>query len=149
MNNRKIVAIIFILIAIVLGIVFFMKIEFPQSFERYFSMDYISQYGPLAISIELFVAGIYLLRSHPKTNFALALFGFTALLDPFFDLIGLFSTLVPVYAMIIFVLCALASLWMSFSNAFKLGKISFFGAFGSFIMGALIELFFNYLYQFL
>ncbi len=147
MNTRKIIAFVFILIAISLGVHFYLDIQFPTSVQGYFSLNYIGQFGPLAISIELLIAGIYLGRSHSRANFTLALFGFTALLDPFFDLTGIFSTLVPVYAMILFVLCALASLWMAFTNAFDLGKISFIGAVGSFVLGAFIELFFNYMYQ--
>jgi hypothetical protein len=46
--------------------------------------------------------------------------------------------------MILFVCCALVSLWLAFSNAFNLGRITFIAAFGSFILGTAVELFFNY-----
>ena len=143
-HMRSVMASIFILIAAILGVIFLSKIVLPVDFSEYFKMVYYSQFGPLAISIELLIAGFYLLIGNPKSNFTLALFGFTALLDPLFNTIGLFTSIVPVYASIIFFICALASLWIAFSNAFNLGRISFIGAFGSFLLGSAVELFFNY-----
>lgn len=145
MKIRKIIASAFIIIALVLGTIFFSEIMFPKGLEGYFKIAYYSQFGPLAICVELLIGGFYLFLGHPKTNFTMALFAFTALLDPFFNLIGLFTTLVPVYAMVIFLCCAVIGLWLAFSNAFNLGRISFFGALGSFILGNAVELFFNYL----
>ena len=145
MKNRKIIAILFILIGLVLGAIFFTNIHFPEGLVSYFKKDFYSQFGPLAISVELLIAGLYLFKKDPKTNFTLALFGFTALLDPFFSVIGLFTSAVPIYAMILFVCCALLALWLAFSNTFTLGRISFFEVIVSFILGNAVELFFNYL----
>ena len=163
MNNRKIIATVFIILAIVLGAIFFSQtefltglkdyfkeeyynqIKFPTGLETYFKAEYYNQFAPFAISVELLIAGFYLFNKHPKTNFTLALFGFTALLDLFFNAIGLFTSSVPTYAMFLFVSCALLAIWLAFSNTFKLGRISFIGAFVSFILGNAIELFFNYL----
>ena len=47
--------------------------------------------------------------------------------------------------MILFLACALASLWIAFSNALDTGRISFLKALGSFIPGNAVELYFNYL----
>lgn len=132
-------------IAFLISIVFLLKIEFPQGFETYFKREYYNQFGPLAIGIELLIASYYLLVGDKKTNFALALFGFTALLDPFFDRIGLFESIVPLYGTIILSICAILCLWLAFKNIFNLKPISFIVAFASFILGSFIELFFNYL----
>jgi len=145
MKNRKIIAAVFIILALVLGVILFSKIDFPKGLEAYFKKEYYNQFGPLAISIELLIAGLYLYYKYPKTNFTLALFGFTALLDPLFSGIGLFTSMVPTYAMVLFVCCALLALWLAFSNTFKLGRISFIGVVVSFILGSAVELFFNYL----
>lgn len=144
MNKRKFVACIFILVSSILGVIFYGQMTWPDSVFGYFSTSYFGQLGPLAICIELFIAGIYLFRAHPKANFVLAVFGFTALLDPLFNLAGLFTSLVPLYGTVIFVICALIALWIAFSNAFNSGKISMIGAFMSFLTGSLIELLFNY-----
>jgi len=127
-----------------LGIIFFYKISFPNGLEGYFKGEYYNQLGPLAISIELLIAGIYLFIKHSKANFTLALYGFTALLDPIFNLTGLFTSLVPLYATILFIFCAVIALWLAFSNTFKMGRVSLFGALSSFILGNAVELFFNY-----
>jgi len=145
MKHRKSIALLFMLIGVALGIVFFLDISFPVGLEAYLSKDYYGQFGPLAISIELLIAGLYLFKAHKNVNFALALFGFTALLDPLFGLTGLFTSLVPIYATITFAICAVIALWIAFTNTFDTGRITFVKIFGSFLLGTAVELFFNYL----
>jgi hypothetical protein len=143
--TRKIIAIVFMIIAIVLGVIFYIEIDFPIGLEAYLKKAFYSQFGPLAICIELLIAGLYLFVKHPKSNFTLALFGFTALLDPVFNTIGLFTSIVPAYGMVFFVICSLVALWLAFSNTFEMGRISLMGVIVSFILGLAVELFFNYL----
>jgi len=144
-QRRKQIAVVFMLLAVVLATIFYFRVEFPQDLAGLFKKDYYGQFGPIAIAIELLVAGYYLFTRHEKANFTLALFGFTAVLDPFFNLVGLFPSQVPVYATVLFVICAVFSLWLAFTNTFKLGRISFWSALWSFLVGNAIELFFNYL----
>ena len=144
MNSRKILAITFIATAVVLGCLFYYKLELPSDPMGYFSRDYFNQLGPTAIAIELFVAGIHLFMRKEKANFTLALFAFTALLDPLFNWLGWFQTNMPFFATIIFIICALPALYLAFTDTYGLGKIKIWSAIGSFILGVLIELFFNY-----
>lgn len=143
MKSIKIIALVFIILALAYGAVSFLKIEFPTGLEAYFTKEYYSQFGPLAICIELLIAAIYLFNRNTKTNFVLALFGFTVLLDIIFNLIGLFSSLLPIYATVPFLGCALLCLWLAFTDTFKLGRISIIGALISFVLGNAVELFFN------
>ena len=145
MKKRKIISLLLLIIGIALSVAFIVKIEFPQGFEAYFKREYYNQFGPLAISIELLIASYYLFIGHEKTNFTLALFGFTALLDPLFNQIGLFNSIVPLYGTIILSICALLCLWLAFANTFKLKRLSLLAAIVSVILGVCIELFFNYL----
>ncbi|WP_046758178.1 hypothetical protein [Kordia jejudonensis] len=145
MKKRKIISSLLLIIGFALSVAFISKIEFPQGFEAYFKRAYYNQFGPLAISVELLIASYYLFIGHKKTNFTLALFGFTALLDPFFNQIGLFNSIVPLYGTIILSICALLCLWLAFANTFKLKRLSHIAAVLSFVLGILIELFFNYL----
>ncbi|MEM5565539.1 hypothetical protein WNY78_10505 [Psychroserpens sp. AS72] len=145
MKKRKTIALLLLIIGIVLSISFIMKIEFPQGFEAYFKREYYNQFGPLAISVELLIASYYLFIGHKKTNFTLALFGFTALLDPFFNKIGLFNSIVPLYGTIILSICALLCLWLAFANTYKLKRLSVLAAVFSAVLGVFVELFFNYL----
>ena len=147
--KRKFNAIVFMAIALVLGSLVYINSIFPKEFEAYFQPQFYNQFGPIAICIELFIAGIYLFRGHKKSNFALALFAFTALLDPIFDFTGLFTTNVPVYATIILVTCSFWSLYLAFSNTYNLGRISAAELIGSLVLGTIIELSFNYYFQFL
>jgi hypothetical protein len=144
MKKRKTIALLLLIIGIALSIAFIMKIEFPQGFEAYFKREYYNQFGPLAISVELLIASYYLFIGHKKTNFTLALFGFTALLDPFFNQIGLFNSIVPLFGTIILSICALFCLWLAFTNTYKLKRLSNLAAFFSVVLGVFVELFFNY-----
>lgn len=141
--GRKIIAGAFIGIALVLGAVFYQQIEFPVGLEPYLQASYYGQFGPLALCVELFIAGYYLLRAHKKANFSLALFGFTALLDPLLTRLGILSTQLPTHALIIFVLCGIVALWLAFTNAYQTGRISALWAVLSFLSGLAIELWFN------
>jgi len=145
MKKRKAIALFLLIIGIGLSIAFIMKIIFPQGLEAYFKREYYNQFGPLAISVELLIASYYLFIGHKKTNFTLALFGFTALLDPFFNQIGLFNSIVPLYGTIILLICALICLWLAFANTYKLKRLSNLGTFFSIVLSVIVELFFNYL----
>ena len=144
MGKRKIIALTLLIIGLILSVAFLMSIEFPQGFETYFKREYYNQFGPLAIGIELLIASYYLFIGHKKTNFTLALFGFTALLDPLFNQIGLFNSIVPLYGTIILSISALICLWLAFANTFKLKRLSYLAAFFSVVLGVFVELFFNY-----
>ena len=109
MKKRKIISLLLLIISVALSVAFILKIEFPQGFEAYFKREYYNQFGPLVISVELVIASCYLFIGHKKTNFTLALFGFTALLDALFNQIGLFNSIVPLYGTIILSICALLS----------------------------------------
>lgn len=143
-KGRKLVAILFIIIALILGAYFYTQLEFPIEIQDYFKKAYYSQFGPLAICVELFSAGLLVFKKHEKANFALALFAFTIIADVIFNLAGLFTSSIPLAAVIILSACGLAALYMSFTNAFNLGKISWLNAVWSFVLGNAVELFFNY-----
>lgn len=145
MKKRKTIALLLFIIGIALSMSFLMKIEFPQGFESYFKRAYYNQYGPLAISVELLIASYYLFIGHKKTNFTLALFGFTALLDPIFNQIGLFNSIVPLYGTIILFICGLFCLWLAFANIYILKRLSILAAVSSAVLSVSVELFFNYM----
>lgn len=144
MNNRRVLAFIFIAISLVLGAIFYSKIENPNKLGGYLESEYLNQLGPLTISIELLIAGIALFVPFKKVNFTLAVFAFTALLDPLFNLAGIFSSQVPLYATILLAICAILALWIAFTDTFNTGKISFWGSLGSFLLGVIVELLFNF-----
>ena len=144
MESRKILASVYIVTAIILAIVFYANLEMSHDLSRYFKKEFYNQMGPIAICVEMLVAGIHLYKKHRAANFTLALFAFTALLDPVFNAIGLFDTNVPVYGTMIFIFLGIPALWIAFTNAFDMGKISWPKAVLSFVFGVLIELFFNY-----
>lgn len=142
--SRIILSITYIAVALGLCIILYAQINFPVDVRSYFRTGFYSQFGAIAIAVELLVAGIYLLLNHKKTNFTMGLFGFTALLDPIFNYFGISSSNVPVYASIIFLCFAGVSLYIAFSNAFDTGKISLVNVVITFTLGVLVELFFNY-----
>ena len=144
MKKRKLISVLLLIVGVALSIAFIFNIDFPQGLEGYFKRAYYNQFGPLVLSVELLIAGYYLFIGHKKTNFTLALFGFTALLDPIFNQIGLFNSIVPLYDTVILSLCALVCLWIAFTNTFNLKRLSPLTAILSAIIGVVVELFFNY-----
>lgn len=144
MKKRKLVSLLLLLVGVVLSIAFILMIEFPQGFDAYFKREYYNQFGPLAISVELVIAGYYFFIGHKKANFALALFGFTALLDPLFNQLGLFESIVPLYGTIILSICGLVCIWLAFANPFELKRLSRLVSIISLVLGVFVELFFNY-----
>lgn len=145
MKKRKIISLLLLMVGVSLSFAYVFRIEFPQGLEAYFKREYYNQFGPLVISVELLITSYYLFIGHKKTNFTLALFGFTALLDPLFNQIGLFNSVVPLYGTIILSICAVLCLWLAFTNPFKLERLSHSATILSVVLGAFIELFFNYL----
>lgn len=143
MKNRKLIASVFVLIALVLGYIFYLELKFPIDVKAYFKKSFYGQFGSISICVELFASGVNLLIRHSKTNFVLALFGFSAILDPIFNLIGLFSNQVPLYAVILFLCCAVIALRIAFTDAYGTGRISKPEVFGSLLTGIALELFFN------
>ncbi|MEL6303540.1 MAG: hypothetical protein AAGL29_04025 [Bacteroidota bacterium] len=143
MKARIFIALGFISIGLAFSLIFFTQIEFPTEVRTYFRTGTYDKFGPLVISVEMVVAGASLLFSKSKANFALAIFGFTALLDPFFNLTGIFTSLVPTYATLVFVFCAIISLWIAFTDTFDTGRIKLFEVLKSFVLGTAIELFIN------
>lgn len=144
MNIRKYIAVVFMGIALVFSVLLYLDTNYPEDFANYFSLSFFTQYGPIAISIELIIAGFYLFKASKKANFALALFGFTTLIDITFHLTSIITSNTPLYAMIAFSSCAIGAFYISFSNAFNLGKITLFAIITSFVIGNAIEWFFNF-----
>lgn len=144
MKDRKLTASLFILIALILGTLFWMDVVLPTDVRAYFRKSFYGQFGPLAMSVELLAAGASLFTKHEKANFALALFGFTVVLDSLFTLVGLFASQIPLYANIVLLICAIIALGLAFTDTYKLGRISWVEALWSFILGNAVELFFNF-----
>ena len=147
LRTRKIIATVFIALALVLGAVSFRAIDFPIGIEAYFQPAYYQQFGRLALCAELLVAGRYLYVRHAKANFALALFGFSVLLDAACNISTLATgSFTLILGMLLLSCAAGVALWLAFTNTFRLGRITFVGAVGSFILGTLFESFFDALY---
>ena len=141
---RRLLSIAYILVGLTLGAIMYLNIDFTNGLVSYFKIGFYRQFGGIAIAVELIIAGIHLLVSHKKTNFVMALFGFTAVLDPIFSFLGILSSNVPVYGTIIFLCFAVISFRIAFSNEFDTEKISRVSVVISLILGVIIELFFNY-----
>ncbi|MEL7120216.1 MAG: hypothetical protein AAFO07_12265 [Bacteroidota bacterium] len=147
MTNRKLIASIFIILALVLGGIFYTQLVFPTRVNAYMRLSFLGQFGSIAICVELLAAGINLFIGHKKTNFLLALFGFTAFLDPIFSLLGLFGSNTPLYATVLFLISGGVALWIAFKNVFKLEALSKAAVVMALVLGVAVEFFFNALFK--
>ena len=143
-NRRKLVAIGFGILAISLGIIFYLKVATPHHFGEYFTKAYYGQFGAIAICVELLAAAYYLFVGHKKTNFAMALFGFTVVLNSILNVFGLGTVSIAILIMSVLLVSAGVAFYIAFTNAFYLGKISILNVIFSFVLGNLIAFYFNY-----
>jgi hypothetical protein len=121
MQARKIIGIVFSLIAILFGTIFVLQSDlnldlkgyFDFSFKTYFSLAYLKQVTPLIVNLTLLYGGILLLVKPSKSNQALALFGFTVLEEVMFHWLGIIPVDFSFYVVAIFLCCALLALWIA------------------------------------
>jgi hypothetical protein len=152
MKARKIIGILFSIIAVLFSIIFAIQTNlsidikdyFDLSLKSYFSLEYLRQITPLIICIILFYGGLLLIFKPSKSNPVLALFGFTVLEEIIFYWFNIISIGFPLYVILIFFCCALLALWIAFSDKINLKRLSFKEGMSSLILGTLINLFSYY-----
>jgi hypothetical protein len=149
MAARKIIGIIFSIIAVLFSVIFIIqsnlsmdfKAYFDLSLKPYFSLEYLRQITPLIHCSILLYGGILLIIKPSKSNPILALFGFTVLEEVVFGWLNIITINFPVYVIAVFCCCALLSFWIAYSNTINLKRLSFKEAVSSLILGTLINAF--------
>lgn len=141
MKNRRIIGIVFSILAISICYNVICRIEFSMQLESNFSLEYWMQFTPLVIGLTMLVSGILLIFGHPKTNFMLSLFGFDVMEEIIFDYMGYTNTNLVSIEVIGLLVFALAALWMAFYNPFNLKSLSTKEVVIGLVFGALLSLF--------
>ncbi len=147
MATRKIIGIVFSVIAILFSITFLIQSDlninikeyFDYSFKSYFSLSYFNQILPLILCFILLYGGVLLIIKPIKSNPVLALFGFTVLEEIVFSWFGLISIDFPIYIVAIFFSSALLALWIAYSDTINQKHLSLKEGVSSLIMGTLIN----------
>ncbi len=147
MATRKIIGIVFSVIAILFSITFLIQSDlninikeyFDYSFKSYFSLSYFNQILPLILCFILLYGGVLLIIKPIKSNPVLALFGFTVLEEIVFSWFGLISIDFPIYIVVIFFSSALLALWIAYSDTINQKHLSLKEGGSSLIMGTLIN----------
>ncbi|GJM35938.1 MAG: hypothetical protein DHS20C18_49390 [Saprospiraceae bacterium] len=145
MEKRKIIGAGFSIIALVTIGIFIAQTDFSIQLQSYFSLEYCMQFVPLIISLLLLFGGVFLFINRPNANFALALFGYAALEEILFDWLGVASTYLSTYSIVLFFCCAIAALWIAHSNSFNLKRLSYRELIFSVVFGAVESLLPNFL----
>ncbi len=145
MKMRKIIGTGFSTIALVTIGIFIAQTDFSIQLQSYLSLEYWKQFIPLVISLLLLFGGISLFVNRPNTNFALALFGYAALEEILFSWVGITSTYLTTYSIVLFFCCAIAALWIAHSNSFNLKRLSYTELIISLVFGAVESLLLNFL----
>ncbi len=147
MATRKIIGILFSVIAILFSIIFLIQSDlninlkeyFDYSFKSYFSLSYFNQILPLILCFILLYGGVLLIIKPIKSNPVLALFGFTVLEEIVFSWFGLISINFPIYIVVIFFSTALLALWIAYSDTINQKHLSLKEGVSSLITGTLIN----------
>ncbi len=144
MGVRKIIGIVFSAIALITLGIFITRTEFSFQLQAWLSFRYYMQFAPYFISIMLFYGGLYLIRENPKSNFALAVFGYTMLEITVLDGLGIVPNSLGAYPTLMFIGSGIAAFWISHANSFKSKKLSLKEILISVFAGALESLLLYY-----
>lgn len=105
MEKGKIIGAGFSIIVLVTNGIFIAQTDFSIQLQSYFSLEYCMQFVPLIISLLLLFGGVFLFVNRPNANSTLALFGYAALEEMLFSWLGITSTYLSTYSIVIFFLC--------------------------------------------
>ena len=138
MATRKIIGILFSVIAILFSIIFLIQSDLNINLKEYFDY-YFNQILPLILCFILLYGGVLLTIKPIKSNPVLALFGFTVLEEIVFSWFGLISIDFPIYIVVIFFSIALLALWIAYSDTINQKHLSLKEGVSSLITGTLIN----------
>ncbi len=127
----------FSIIALVTIGSFVEQTDFSIQLQSYLDLQYCMQFVPLILSLLLLYGGISLFINHPKANFALVLFGYAALEEILFSWVGLTSTYLSDFSIVLLFCCSVIALIIAHSNAFNLKKLSYWELIISIAFGAI------------
>lgn len=145
MVNRKLIGTVFIVVALITLGIFISRTEFSIQLQDWISFNYYIQFSAYFISIMLLYSGVYLFRLNPKSNFAMAIFGYTVFEVVALGWMGIISNNLGTYATIMFGCCAIVALWIAHANSFSSRKLSLKEILISISIGALESLLLYYL----
>ena len=97
---------------------------------------YYSQFFPIAVSVMLFLCGVFLTFQRSKANFNLAVFGHTASEEALFHWLGLTRSSLPVWVMWLFFILSMLTLWIAYSNVLQQKRLSVGEALFGIVFGA-------------
>ena len=137
---RKIIGIVFLVASLITFSTFITRTEFSIQLQAWMSFKYYIQFVPYFISIMLFYSGLYLIRKNPKSNFAMAIFGYTIFELVALDWIGVLPNNLGTTATILFGCCAIVALWLAHANSFNLKRLSLPEILISILIGSLESL---------
>ncbi|MEP0365825.1 MAG: hypothetical protein ABJN36_10090 [Cyclobacteriaceae bacterium] len=145
MEIRKIIATAFTVVALITLGMFITRTEFTIQLQVWMSFNYYIQFSPYVISIMLFYSGVHLFRRNQKSNFAMAIFGYTIFEITALDWMGILSNNLSTFTTILYVCCAIVAMWVAHANPFALRKLSLKEILISVFIGALESLLLYYL----
>jgi len=147
MATRKIIGIIFSIIAVLSSVIFITQSDlsidineyFDFSLKSYFSLAYFNLIMPLIICLILLYGGILLILKPSKSNAVLALFGFTVLEEIIFSWFNIITIDYPTYIVSVFFCCAVLAIWIAYSNTINLKRLYFKEGVSGLMFGTLIN----------
>ena len=142
---RKITGIAFLVASLTTFSIFITRTEFSIQLQAWMSFNYYIQFAPYFISIMLIYSGLYLIKKNPKSNFTMAIFGYTIFELAALDWIGVLPNNLGTTATILFGCCAIAALWIAHANSFSLKRLSLPEILVSILIGSLESLLLYYL----
>ncbi len=126
----------------ILGVIIFAtRAQIDRDPRVWFTPIYYSQFFPVAVSVMLFVCGIFLVFDQKRANFNLAVFGHTASEEALFDWLGLTQSSLPLWTKWLVFFLSIITLWIAYSNVLGQKKLSLLEAGFGVSFGAFVVLF--------
>ncbi|MCB1123037.1 MAG: hypothetical protein KJT03_15890 [Verrucomicrobiae bacterium] len=136
----RVLGISFMVLGVVFAVVFVIPAKTNPDPSVWFTPEYYSQFLPIAISVMLALSGVFLTFRHSKANFNLAVFGHTASEEALFNWTGLTDSALPAWALWLFFLLSVVTLWIAYANILNLKRLSILEALFGICFGAMLVL---------
>ncbi|WP_421874780.1 hypothetical protein [Marinoscillum sp.] len=124
MEIRKFIGLVFLVVSLISIGIFITQTEFSNQIQVWISYEYYMQFAPYVISIMLFYCGLYLITNNSKSNFAMAIFGYTIFELVALERLGILSNNLGTTTTLLFGCSAIAALWVAHANSFGLKRLS-------------------------
>ena len=123
-NHVRIIGMAMVVVGLMFSVHSLFSVRFDPNPSVWFSASYYVQFIPLYIAVTFLLCGLFVVLGYSHVNVYLAVFGHATSEEILFSLIGLTTSPLPVYAMVIFLPFSFLALWVAYMNTLEKKPVS-------------------------